>query len=94
MYYKNKSSPYLAIALPNHPEGFWSVFAVRSKGSQGPKLSSCRHRRFWSDWADAQADLSLRWVYVVGFDVHGVTPSSPITNVNKREASTTNIPGI
>ena len=37
------------------------VFAVRSMGSQGPKLSSCGQRRLWSDWADAQADLSLRW---------------------------------
>ena len=29
----------------------WSVFAVRSMGSQGPKLSSCEQRRLWSDWA-------------------------------------------
>ena len=27
------------------------------------------HRRLWSDWADAQADLSLRWAHnhFVGF---------------------------
>ena len=37
------------------------VFAVRSMGSEGPKLSSCGQRRLRSDWADAQADLSLRW---------------------------------
>ena len=37
------------------------VFAVRSKGSCGPNVSSCGQRRLWSDWADAQADLSLRW---------------------------------
>ena len=38
-------------------------------GSLGPKLSSCGQRRLWSDWADAQADLSLRWVHThfVGF---------------------------
>ena len=38
-------------------------------GSKGPKLSSCGQRRFWSDWVDAQADLSLRWVHThfVGF---------------------------
>ena len=35
----------------------WSVFAVCS----GPKLSSCGQRRLQSDWADAHADLSLRW---------------------------------
>ena len=39
------------------------VFAVSSMGSSGPKLSSCGQRRLWSDWADAQADLSLRWVH-------------------------------
>ena len=37
-----------------------SARAVRSMGSQGPKLSSCGQRRLWSGWADAQADLSLR----------------------------------
>ena len=41
--------------------GLTIVFAVRSIGSLGPKLSSCRQRRLWSDCADAQADLSLRW---------------------------------
>ena len=35
----------------------WSVFAVRSVGSYGPRVSSCGQRRLWSDWADAQADL-------------------------------------
>ena len=39
----------------------WLVFAVRSMGSLGSKVSSCRQRRLWSDWADAQADLSLHW---------------------------------
>ena len=32
-------------------------------GSQGPKVSSCGQRRLSSDWADAQADLSLRWAH-------------------------------
>ena len=27
------------------------------------KLSSCGQRRLWSDWADIQADLSLRWAH-------------------------------
>ena len=39
------------------------VFAVRSMGSLVPKVSSCGQRRLWSDWADAQADLSLRWAH-------------------------------
>ena len=29
--------------------------------SQGCKVSSCGQRKLWSDCADAQADLSLRW---------------------------------
>ena len=47
----------------------WSVFAARLMGSLGNKLSSCGQRRLWSDWADAQADLSLRWTHshFVGF---------------------------
>ena len=46
---------------PGHPPSLIRVFAVRSLGSWGPKLSSCGQRRLCSDWADAQADLSLRW---------------------------------
>ena len=45
------------------------VFAMRSMGSWGPNASSCGQWRLWSDWADAQADLSLRWAQsrFVGF---------------------------
>ena len=39
------------------------VFAVRSMSSWGPKVSSCGQQRLWSDWADAKADPSLRWVH-------------------------------
>ena len=54
---------------PGHPPSLYRVFAVRSMGSLGPKLSSCGQRRLGSDWADAQADLSLRWArtHFVGF---------------------------
>ena len=41
----------------------WSVFAVHSMGSWGPNVSSCGQRRLWSDWADSQADLRLRWAH-------------------------------
>ena len=44
--------------------GIRPVFAMRSMGSQGPKLSSCQQRRLLSDWADAQADPSLRWAHM------------------------------
>ena len=45
------------------------VFIVHSMGSYGPKLSSCWQQRLWSDWADVQGGLSLRWVHshFVGF---------------------------
>ena len=46
-------------------------------------------RRFWSDWADAQADLSLRWAHThfVGFVVsqlicHMVLSKPEVCNVN------------
>ena len=54
---------------PGHPTSLIRVFDVRLMGSKGPKLSSCEQRRLWSDWADAQADLSLRWAHTqfVGF---------------------------
>ena len=44
---------------PGHPPSLIRVFAVRSIGSEGPKLSSVGQWRLWSDWVDAQADLSL-----------------------------------
>ena len=52
-----------------HPPSLSRVFAVRSVDSQGRTVSSCGQRRLWSDWADAQADLSLRWAHThfVGF---------------------------
>ena len=47
---------------PGHPPSLIRVFAVRTVGSWGPNVSSCAQRRLWLDWADVQAELSLRWV--------------------------------
>ena len=47
---------------PGHPPSLIRFFSVRSMGSWGPSASSCGQRRR-SDWADAQADLSLRWAH-------------------------------
>ena len=47
---------------PGHPPSLIRVFAVRSIGTWGPNVSSCVQRKLWSDWADAQADLCLRWL--------------------------------
>ena len=54
--------------LPSPLRLIW-VFAVCSVGSYGPKLPLCGQRILWSDWADAQADLYLRWAHshCVGF---------------------------
>ena len=49
---------------PGHPPSLIRVFAVRSMGNKGPNLSSCGQRRLWSDWADVQPDLSLRWAHM------------------------------
>ena len=38
-----------------------TVFTVFFMGCSGLK-SLCGQRRLWSDWANTQADLSLRWV--------------------------------
>ena len=54
---------------PGHLPSLIRVFAVRSMGSWGPMLSSCGQRKLWSDWANAQDDLSLRWAdsHIVSF---------------------------
>ena len=41
----------------------WSVFAVRMKKAWVLSYPVSTQWRFWSDWADAQADPSLRWVH-------------------------------
>ena len=44
---------------PAHTCSLIRIFTVRSKDSQGPKVSSSGQRRL----ADDQADLSLRWAH-------------------------------
>ena len=47
----------------------WSVFAVRMRKVWVLSYPLSIQRRLWSDWADAQADLSLCWAHshFVGF---------------------------
>ena len=54
---------------PGHPPSLISVFAVRMKKAWVSSYQLSAQRRLWLDWADAQADLSLRWVrsHIVGF---------------------------
>ena len=49
---------------PGYPPSLIRVFAVHSMGSWGPHASSCAQQRLWSDWANAQADLSLRCAHM------------------------------
>ena len=55
------------ISLGIHP--VWWVFAVRMKKAWALSYPLSAQRRLWSDWADAQADLSLCWAHIhfVGF---------------------------
>ena len=62
--YKTACAPSEDSDQPGNPPSLIRVLAVHSVGSLGPKLSSCGYRRLWSDWADAQADLSLRWAHI------------------------------
>ena len=59
---QNDYAPSEHSVQPRHPPSLIRVFAfaVRSMGSEGPKVSSCGKRRLWSDWANAQVDLSFR----------------------------------
>ena len=54
---------------PGHPPSLIRVFAVRMKKAWVPSYPLSAQRRLWSDWADAQADLSLRWAHThfIGF---------------------------
>ena len=48
---------------PGHPPSLIRVFAVRMKKAQVLSYPLSAQRGLWSDWADAQADLSLRWAH-------------------------------
>ena len=48
---------------PGHLPSLIRVFVVRMKKAWVLSYSLSAQRRIWSDWADAQADLSLRWAH-------------------------------
>ena len=54
---------------PGRPPSLIRVFAVRTKKTWVLSYPLSAQRRLWSDWTDAQADLSLLWAhsYFVGF---------------------------
>ena len=47
----------------------WSESLLSASRKLGPLAIQWAQRRLWSDWANAQADLSLRWMHshIVGF---------------------------
>ena len=49
---------------PGHSPNLIRYFAVRVKKPWVLSYPLSAQRRLWSDWADAQADLSLRWVHM------------------------------
>ena len=51
----------------------WSVFALCMKKPWVLSYPLSTQRRLWSDWTDAQADLSLRWAHThfVGLSCRG-----------------------
>ena len=49
---------------PGHPPSLIRVFAVHMKKAWVLSYSLRAQRRLWSDWADAQADLSLPWAHM------------------------------
>ena len=54
---------------PGHPPSLIRVFLVCMKTAWVLSYPLNRQQRLWSDWADAQADLSLQWAHshFVGF---------------------------
>ena len=55
------------ISLGIHP--VWSVFIIHMTKAWVLSYPLSAQRKLWSDWVDAQADLSLRWErsHFVGF---------------------------
>ena len=65
MYKINKMAcaPSKDSDQPGHSPSLIRVFAVRMKKAWVLSYPLSAQRRLWSDWADAQADLSLRWAH-------------------------------
>ena len=60
---QNECAPSEDSDQPRHPPSLIRVFAVRMKNAWVLSYPLRTQRRLWSDWADAQADLSLCWAH-------------------------------
>ena len=66
---QNECAPSEDSDQPGHPPSLIRVIAVRMKKPWVLSYQLSAQRRLWSDWVEAQADLSLRWAlsHFVGF---------------------------
>ena len=66
---QNECVPSKDSDQPGHPPSLIRVFTVRMKKAWTLSYPLSGQRRLWSDWADSQAHLSLRWAHThfVGF---------------------------
>ena len=60
---QNDCAPSEDSDQPGHPPSVIRVFAVRMKKAWVLSYPLSAQRRLWSDWMDAQADMSLRWAH-------------------------------
>ena len=71
LFKPNDCAPSEDSDQPGHPPSLIGVFAVRMKKAWVLSYPLSALQILWSDWADAQADLSLHWAqsHFVGFDM-------------------------
>ena len=60
---QNGCAPSEDSDQPGHPPGRIRAFAVRMEKAWVLSYPLSAQRILWSDWADAQADPSLRWAH-------------------------------
>ena len=86
---RQNSTKWLCVSedseQPGHPPSLIRVFAICMKKAWILSYPWIAHRRLCSDWADAQADLSLRWVHThfVGFVMSRLIMSSLVKSLWK-----------
>ena len=61
---QNECAPREDSDQPGHPPSLISVLAVRMKKPRVLSYPLSAQWRFWSDWADSQADPSLHWMHI------------------------------
>ena len=66
---------------PGHQPSLIRVFTVRMKKAWVLSYPLSAQQRLWSDWADAQANLNLRWAHshLVGFVMRRLISQIPYT---------------